>query len=466
MFKLILISTLGLFPVLVDSPVRAAEPAAGTGTGTTTTTSQQPTLDHQAVARGQKALEQTAFIPGFWPPFAYDNAWKTWGLKEKPKDYDAAFRDHYGLSKAPYDNGRYPMGLREAPLLIGKGIGIDCMICHGESIFGKNVPGLGNASLDIHALFEDLYRAGGLKADLPFVFSHVRGTNEAGAFGVYLLGLRKPDLAFKPEMTDLGLKDNACEDVPAWWLLKKKKTMYFTGDTDARSVRAIMQFMMHPLNGPGDFKKHEPAFRDVQQYLFSLKAPRYPFPIDAERSARGKIVYGDYCAKCHGTYGEKETYPNKVIPIEIIGTDPNRFQNISEKYHEAYNASWFARESPAPKIMKESVGYQAPPLDGIWATAPYFHNGSVPTLDGVLNSQKRPTRFTRSYRTDEADYDPVRVGWKVKEVPERDDPKASAFERRKIYDTSRPGRSNRGHTFGDDLTDAERRDLIEYLKTI
>lgn len=434
-----------LILLFVVASVRAAEP--------------------DAVTRGKQALERTAFIPGFWPPFAYDNAWKYWGVKEKPKEYDAVFRERYGLSKAPYDNGRYPMGVREAPLVIGKGLGIDCMTCHGGSIMGKGLVGLGNTSLDIHSLFEDFYKAGGLKVDVPFTFSHVRGTNEAGAFGVYLLGLRTPDLVFKPEMTDLGLKDDSVEDVPPWWHLKKKKTMYFTGDTDARSVRALMQFMMHPLAGPGDFKKHESAFRDVQQYLLAIEPPKYPFAINAKLAEKGKVVFNDNCAKCHGTYEKQWTYPNKVIPLEEIGTDPNRFRNIGNVYHDAYNASWFARESPAAKPMKESVGYQAPPLDGIWATAPYFHNGSVPTLAGVLNTKVRPKLFTRSFKTDEADYDKVNVGWKVTDVKDVD-PKLSAFERRKIYDTSKAGRSNRGHDYGDDLTDAERKAVIEYLKTL
>ena len=62
---------------------------------------------------------------------------------------------------------------------------------------------------------------------------------------------------------------------------------------------------------------------------------------------------------------------------------------------------------------RTTAGYQAPPLDGIWATAPYFHNGSVPTVYHVLNSKARPKIFTRSYRTDLDAYDPVKLGWKV-----------------------------------------------------
>jgi hypothetical protein len=73
--------------------------------------------------------------------------------------------------------------------------------------------------------------------------------------------------------------------------------------------------------------------------------------------------------------------------------------------------------------------------------------------------------FTRSYHTDEADYDKERVGWKVTEVPPPD-PKRPAYERRKVYDTAQPGRGNGGHTFGDDLTEEERAAVIEYLKTL
>ena len=65
----------------------------------------------------------------------------------------------------------------------------------------------------------------------------------------------------------------------------------------------------------------------------------------------------------------------------------------------------------------------------------------------------------------EEDYDKVFVGWKIREVAPADS-KLSPYERRKIYDTTRPGRGNAGHTYGDDLTDAERKAILEYLKTL
>ena len=419
--------------------------------------------DPAAAERGRALLTGTAFIKGFWPRYAYDNAWKTWGVTDKPADYAAAFDDRYGLHPAPYPNGDLPMGLRKTSLLLGTGIGIDCLTCHGGAVLGKSTIGLGNSSLDLHALFDELGAAGGSPLKLKYAASQVRGTNEAGSFSVYLLGMRTPELALQ-SFHDLGLKDDACEDVPAWWLLKKKRTMYYVGATDARSVRSLMQFMMHPLTTRSEFEKAEPAFRDIQQYLLSLEAPKYPFPVDAAKAKAGAAVFADHCVRCHGTYGETPTYPNKIVPLDEIGTDRKRFENIGPAFGEAYNASWFAKEGRGMPV-KPTVGYQAPPLDGVWATAPYLHNGSIPTLAALLDSPSRPKVFTRSFRTDEADFDKERVGWKVREVPPPD-PGSPGIERRKVYDTTQPGRGNGGHTYGDDLTAAERAAVIEYLKTL
>ena len=420
--------------------------------------------------KGYAALTQTAFIPAFWTQNALPSAWKQWGDAEKPAGYDAAVRDRYGLHAAPYPNDGLPMGLRKAGRVLSTGVGIDCMLCHGGSIMGKSYVGLGNSALDIQALFEDMAKADGLSKKLPFTFANVRGTTEAGGFGVYLLGFRNPDLTLRVPRKELGLRDDQCEDVPAWWLMKKKRTIYYTGATDARSVRTLMQFMMHPLSTPKDFDKHEPAFRDIQQYLTSMEPPKYPFAVDQAKAAKGEALFAQTCATCHGTYGAKWTYPNKVIPLDEIGTDQTRHKGIGVAYGKEYSESWFGKEKTGWFVngvpLRWTAGYQAPPLDGIWATAPYFHNGSVPTLAGVLNSKARPKLYTRSYKTDEADYDQANVGWKVTELRAPPGDKLPPYEARKIYDTTKPGRANTGHLYGDDLTDEQRAQVIEYLKTL
>jgi mono/diheme cytochrome c family protein len=418
--------------------------------------------------RGRDTLFTRAFVPAPWSLAAYDNVWKVWqpAPPEKPADYDQAFRDHYGLHVAPYANGKLPMGLREGRLLFAKGITTDCLLCHGGSIAGKSYPGLGNSALDIQALFEDLGKATTGSGKLPFRFSNVRGTSEAGAFAVYLWSFREADLSIRLQRHDFELRDDLCEDVPAWWLLKKKRTMYFTGTVDARSVRSIMQFMLTPDNSKAVFEKEEAAYADIQAYIHTLEPPKYPLPIDAELAGAGAKLFSENCAKCHGTYGANWTYPNKIVPMETIGTDPTRFSGLSRKLGEHYNRTWFAQETKDGYKTTEPKGYQAPPLDGVWATAPYFHNGAVPTLHDVLNSKARPTIFTRSYKTGAEDFDPVKVGWKVQVLPCGADPTLPGHERRKIYDTTQPGRGNGGHTFGDHFSDDQRRAVVEYLKTL
>jgi mono/diheme cytochrome c family protein len=427
--------------------------------------------DPDAAARGRAHLTEKSYVPAGWSRAAYDNAWRRWqGVKAKPADYDAAFRDYYGLHPAPFSNNGLPMGLKAGRRLFGPGLAMDCMICHGGSMFGQSYIGLGNASLDIQALFEDLAAADGLPPRLPFAFSRVRGTTEAAAMAVWLLGRRDPDLSLRWNAVELGLDDQLCEDPPAWWVLKKKTTMYWTGGADQRSVRSIMQFMMSPLTPASAFHEAEADFADIRQYLLSIESPKYPFPIDQALAREGKALFDANCARCHGTYGQGGRYPNKIVPLEEIGTDRRRYDGITAQFAEYYNRSWFAKETTGwltdGYAAKASTGYQVPPLDGIWATAPYFHNGSVPTVYHVLNSRARPKRFTRSFRTGLEDYDIERMGWKTTSLPGPADPRLGATERRRIYDTSQPGRGNLGHFFGDHLTDEERRKIIEFLRTL
>jgi hypothetical protein len=101
-------------------------------------------------------------------------------------------------------------------------------------------------------------------------------------------------------------------------------------------------------------------------------------------------------------------------------------------------------------------GYIAPPLDGIWITAPYLHNASVPTLEAVLNSKIRPRFWSRNF--DKPQYDYQKLGWVFK--------KEEKPGNTSVYNTTLPGYGNYGHYFGDHLTDQERKALIEYLKTL
>ena len=97
--------------------------------------------------------------------------------------------------------------------------------------------------------------------------------------------------------------------------------------------------------------------------------------------------------------------------------------------------------------------YAARPLYGIWAAAPYLHNGSVPTLyDLLLPPEQRPKTFALGGR----EYDPVQLGFVVQTTCSQQDC---------LVDTTLPGNGNGGHLWGTDLAEADRTALLEYLKT-
>jgi len=447
--------------VLIGPPAPAAEPRAA-----------RPDVDRLAAERGRVALTLEGFLKPEWSEAVYRNAARLWDQTapdpdKDPCGYAALFCYRYGLHPAPYPNDGLPMGLRRGlvPGGMKAGLQIDCMVCHGGSIGGQSYVGLGNTQLDLKALLFELTIADGKRLPFAtFVLNSSRGTNNAGQIAAGLLSLRNTDLSFRS--FPLPLAVNLPEmDTPAWWHLKRKRTMYYDGRTDARSVRTSMQFLLGEKSLEG-LKALEPTFRDVQAFLWSLEPPKYPFPIDAAKAARGEPVFKKTCVRCHGTYGPDGKYPNKIVPLDVIGTDPARSLGLSDRLVAHYNKTWLGAVSP---VNTQRVGYQAPPLDGIWATAPYLHNGSVPTLHALLQSSSRPARFTRPPSTDLAHYDTDHVGWKFSEVSADElasTARRSPFQAMFIVDTARFGMSNRGHTFGDQLSEDERMELIEYLKTL
>src|SRR5690606_22295801 len=107
-------------------------------------------------------------------------------------------------------------------------------------------------------------------------------------------------------------------------------------------------------------------------------------------------------------------------------------------------------------------GYVNMPLDGLWLRAPYLHNGSVPTLYDLLQpASARPRAFYRGYDV----YDPVDVGF-VSDVAEEGGRRHFLFQTHTPDGEPIAGNSNAGHEYGTLLSEEEKRDLLEYLKTL
>jgi hypothetical protein len=181
-----------------------------------------------------------------------------------------------------------------------------------------------------------------------------------------------------------------------------------------------------------------------------IQAPRYPFARNDSMAKRGAAHYQARCASCHeGTEGDA-----RLHSASEIGTDPQRAQLFTRGQADRFNRFLTELETPGYQAAKEpgirsTQKYWAASLAGAWARSPYLHNGSVRTLHELLTP---PTERARSFRRGSRIYDAAQMGY--------------ADEGVYVLDTTSPGNSNTGHDYGTDLSGVEKRELIEYLKTL
>jgi cytochrome c5 len=350
----------------------------------------------------------------------------------------------------------------------------NCLGCHAAFLRGKLVVGLGEASADFtielsnelavaSLLLPEAERTEAaklvnrLRALAPHVRTHTVGANPADHIAAVLFAHRDPKTLAWSDEPLIPLTDDKPipVDVPAWWLLKRKTAMFHTGAGRGDQARIMMTASVMCVDDVATARAVDSYFPDVRAFILSLEPPPFPGEIDRVLAARGKQTFETTCAKCHGTYGPNGTYKSRVIPLAKIETDPMLAQHAGQfalPFRKWFNGSFYGELAR----LEPGNGYVPPPLDGVWATAPYLHNGSVPNLAALLDSSRRKSR-TRIERGGES-YDLVDVGW-----PNND---AGDAAPKWVYDTSVPGYANTGHTFGDKLSDAERGGVIEYLKTL
>jgi hypothetical protein len=260
---------------------------------------------------------------------------------------------------------------------------------------------------------------------------------------------------------DSGIK--GWVDIAPWWRVKKKNALYSNGS--GRGVKGHhMSFMsIFSVKDTTEAETIYENFNNVEAYIESLVPPPFPGTIDRSLAARGETVFNSTCATCHGTYGANPTYPNVIIPYDQVGTDPSlATHHWMSPAVDWYNSSWYStgsNDGQSHLVMTE--GYYAPPLDGIWCTAPFLHNGSVPTLAGVIDPNKRLATWTSSMVND-SDYDMQNVGW-INNPAEVSVDLNGGFG---TFDSTQPGNAITGHTYGAALSDADKAAVLEYLKTL
>jgi mono/diheme cytochrome c family protein len=253
----------------------------------------------------------------------------------------------------------------------------------------------------------------------------------------------------------------------------------------------------------------------IENQLTRLAPPKWPEEvfgkIDRQKASAGKDLFMTQCASCHNAWPYTWTEPNKfgkrfilvgLIPQTYVGTDPGQFETVRPyaitgqlspympgpfkgkdlvptgelyigvaravlesalakvKLPEAEMANMLGyRELPTPPPPMRV--YKAAPRDGVWATPPFMHNGSVPNLYEMLIPARERTKKFYIGR----EFDPVKVGLDTSG-------KSGGF----LLDTELRGNSNAGHSFEDGprgngvigplLTEEQRWALVEYLKSI
>lgn len=356
----------------------------------------------------------------------------------------------------------------------------NCFTCHASELNGKMILGLGNAFSDftksqtkttrmLRTFVKLKYRQGSPEREafqpyaksikiLPkYILTNNVGVNPAFRLEEACTIYRNPvDLKQRKSANFKPIDYTFASDVPPLWLLKKKNALYYNGMGRGSMTKLLMQASVLGIPDSSQARKVHENFNNVLTWIKSLTPPPYPKPINEEKAKRGLAVYENTCSECHGSYGRRPSYPNRLVALHIIKTDPFYALYFSTKSHlaEWYNQSWFATSTPQSSLQPEDA-YIAPPLDGIWASAPYLHNGSVPDLESLMNSQLRPKYWQKV--GGKSNYDFEKTGLKYVAKTEKG---------KNTYDTTLLGYGNDGHTFGDKLTPEERSDLIEFLKKL
>jgi hypothetical protein len=256
------------------------------------------------------------------------------------------------------------------------------------------------------------------------------------------------------------------------------------------------------IHGQGDTYDSSIDFGNlgkIENDLYKLRSPVWPEKIfgalDRTKLASGATLYSRECVRCHALSDRNN--PDSELkavltPLAEVGTDPRMVRNFldSESASGAFEGRKQGFVAGAPfgpraktidlvvhaaigaalrhpvATIRDAIGsyhpviraaldqnpdyYKARPLGGVWSSAPYLHNGSVPTLAELL---KPPPERAKQFYVGSREFDAQNVGVV-----------ADNTTHATLFDTSLPGNSNAGHIYGTTLSDADKLSLLEFLK--
>lgn len=367
---------------------------------------------------------------------------------------------------------------------------LGCLKCHSSKLLPTDATetiGLGNNFNDDIAdtkWFQTVFGNPAI-AMTAFIFQNIDPSTNAER--------RPPDPRIAAGLDQL----QAPPRVPPWWRYRNKHASFYiasgrgnrlthkmiaqTVDFAATVQERVDEGMDRTQAIASVYREAQEPYIHIRNYILKVPKPVYRdyvpgtptkstlFTVDTDKARRGRTVFDSHCKSCHAPDGGGSYLVTQ--DHRGLGTDPALCTTPGNR---KVDSEWF-NASPFNTVLggiatpvDTACAYMAPPLDGIWAAAPYLHNGSVPTLRQLLKSDTRLetwiyTTVAGNGHPKGRQYNHADVGWQVEAPPDK--PKAEYIKY--IYDTSKSGYSNAGHTYGDELnTGTDRDDLIEYLKTL
>ena len=395
-----------------------------------------------------------------------------------------------------------------------KGLTFSCAGCHSGELFGKKILGLTNRFPRANELFEKAKKvapvvnkniySGVMKASAAegMMFQQTKnalkfvGTKMPLQLGLdtslaqvgISLNLRANDEDASKKFDDYPLNKIPADSKPMVWWNVKYKTKFLSDGALISGNPIFTNILWNELGRGTDLKElstwlnqNQKTLQELTVMVFDTKAPKYTDffgtrSINLQRAQRGEKHFIQSCQKCHGIYEKnwstletvKVTY-HEVTPVIDVGTDAKRYEGI-QYFADGLNRLKISRQFGT--IIKAQKGYVPPPLEGIWARYPYFHNNSIPNLCALLtSSEKRPTTYYAGEAIDaNRDFDHECVGYPLGDKSPKEWQKNQEY----FYDTKRVGLTNSGHdkkifltTDGQEIFNPEQKlELIEFLKTL
>jgi hypothetical protein len=409
------------------------------------------------------------------------------------------------------------------------GFTFGCATCHTGNLFGTSVLGLTNRFPKANeffvvgkkaepfvdtTLFKTFLEAS--DEDVVMLKRSLEATKFIGAKKPLAIGLDTSlasvalslsrrgtdEYALKKYIHAFNPRPNPLDKIPAdskpmpWWNVKYKNRWLSDGSVVSGNP-IFTNFLWNEIGRGADLKKleswmvkNQETIDELTATVFATKAPRYTdfFPaesINLESAKRGEKLYLNSCKKCHGVYEKAWNQENakqlsltqalatvkvhyaKKTKVVDVGTDPYRYQGVQ---YFAADLNRLKISKMANTIVEPQKGYVPPPLVGIWARWPYFHNNSVPNLCMLLTpgSKRVKTYYAGEAIDREIDFDQDCNGY-----PLGNKVNPTWIKEERLYDSSRMGLSNLGHDEGilikdgiELLSPEDKKDLIQFLKTL